>query len=396
MKPALQLLLPAAVLACAPFSPLAAQEAATVPPPADPTSPYPPAVPATGSAAQPAGDPPPAPLLPATPSPTADAEAIPVERARRAGVFTIYFENDYFTGTDKDYTNGAKLSWLSADLSDWGQSGWRKGFLDVLPFVNRPDTQKNFGFSVGQQIYNPKDQNADPPDPTDRPYAGWSYVELSFVSKTETRADIISVQAGIVGPSSGAEKAQTEVHELIEDDVPAGWDHQLEDEPGLNIIYERRHRVAARALGDTLGFDFIPHGGFSLGNVQTYANLGGTARLGFNLPSDFGVGVARGASVGASPIDDLDPRVGDRAASLFVFAGADGRAVAQDIFLDGNTWKDSASVDKEHLVADIFAGVGLIAGRWQLTATVVHRTKEFETQPDPWTRFGSVSLSVAF
>lgn len=388
MKSTRQLLRPAALLACAALSPLAAQEAAT-PAPADPTAPYPPA--ATEPAPQRA------PSVAAPTPPENEADAVPVERARNAGVFTIYFENDYFTGTDQDYTNGAKLSWLSGDLTEWGQSGWRRGFLNALPFVNRPETQKNFGFSVGQQIYTPQDQQANPPDPDDRPYAGWSYAEISFVSKTATRADIISIQAGIVGPSSGAEKVQTEVHEWLDESVPAGWDHQLEDEFGLNLIYERRYRLAARTLGDSLGFDFIPHGGFSLGNVQTYANLGGTARLGFNLPSDFGVGVARGASVGASPIDDLDPRVApDRDVSLFLFAGADGRAVGRDIFLDGNTWKDSASVDSETFVADIFAGVGLIAGRWQLTATVVHRTKEFETQPEPWTRFGSVSLSVAF
>src|SRR4030095_7199455 len=47
------------------------------------------------------------------------------ERARSAPVFTIYFENDTFAGTDEHYTSGVKLSWLSADLVDWGQSGWR-------------------------------------------------------------------------------------------------------------------------------------------------------------------------------------------------------------------------------------------------------------------------------
>ncbi|MFH1496364.1 MAG: lipid A deacylase LpxR family protein [Verrucomicrobiota bacterium] len=323
----------------------------------------------------------------------------PVEtlRARDAGVFTVYFENDYFTGTDKHYTNGAKFSWLSGDLSEWGQRGWRQALIDALPFINRPGTQKNFGLSLGQNIYTPEDTNRVNPDPDDRPYAGWSYVEVSFISKTATRADIISIQAGIVGPSSLAEDTQRTVHEWIDDGFPRGWDHQLKDEPGLNLIYERRHRLVARTLGDTLGVDFIPHGGFSLGNVQTHANLGGVARLGVNLPSDFGVGLSRGGSIGAAPSDDLDPRVAEnRDFSLFLFAGAEGRAVARDIFLDGNTWKDSRSVDKEPFVADLMTGFGLIAGRWQLTATFVHRTREFATQADDHTRFGSVTLSAAF
>jgi hypothetical protein len=32
-------------------------------------------------------------------------------------VFTFYLENDYFGGTDRHYTNGVKLSWLSRDLT---------------------------------------------------------------------------------------------------------------------------------------------------------------------------------------------------------------------------------------------------------------------------------------
>lgn len=326
-----------------------------------------------------------------------DTPAVPVERSRDAGVFTIYFENDYFGGTDQNYTNGAKLSWLTSDLSDWGQSGWRRSMLGVLPFVNRPGTQKNFGFSVGQNIYTPSDTDARVPDPTDRPYAGWSYAEISFISKDARRADIISIQAGIVGPSSLAEDTQRTVHEWLNESSPRGWDYQLRDEPGVNLIYERRYRFVSRTLFDTLGMDLVPHGGFSLGNVQTHAMAGATLRLGINLPSDFGVALARGGSIGASPVDDLDPRVpGGRGFGFFVFAGAEGRAVVRDIFLDGNTRKDSPSVDKEPLVADLMAGFGLVAGRWQLTGAFVHRTKEFETQPDPWSRFGSVTLSVAF
>jgi hypothetical protein len=148
---------------------------------------------------------------------------------------------------------------------------------------------------------------------------------------------------------------------------PEGWDYQLRNEAGVNVGYERRWRLYARALVQTLGLDLIPHLGASLGNVQTYANAGGTLRFGLNLPSDFGVQLARLGSVGGSPTDDLDPRVAlDRNFSLFGFGTADGRAVARDIFLDGNTFRTSRSVTKRPFVADLGAGIGLIAGPWQL------------------------------
>ncbi len=318
-------------------------------------------------------------------------------KARAAGTFTFYFENDAFNNTDRNYTNGVKLSWLTADLAEWGQTGWRQSFLEALPFVNHPRTQKNFGFALGQNIYTPQDTKAVIPDPNDRPYAGWTYVELSFFSKTEKVADTIAIQVGMVGPDSHADDTQRLVHKWLGNSRPNGWNHQLQDEFGLNLVYEHQWRMYGRALGDQLGVDLVPHAGASLGNVQTYANLGGTLRLGFNLPSDFGVQLIRPGGGGNSPIDDRDPRVAaDRSWSFFIFGAVDGRAVARDIFLDGNTFKDSPRVDKEPFVADLCYGVGLIAGRWQLTFTQVRRTQEFKTQPYPHNDFGSVTFSCAF
>ncbi|WP_414660606.1 lipid A deacylase LpxR family protein [Horticoccus sp. 23ND18S-11] len=326
----------------------------------------------------------------------ADAVA-PTERARSSPVFTIYIENDAFSGTDQHYTNGVKLSWLSADLVDWGQTGWRKTVVDILPFVNRPQGQKNVGFAFGQNIYTPRDTRARNPDPADRPYAGWSYLELAFVSKTPSIADTLSFQVGIIGPHSLAEDAQRTWHQLIDIQRPRGWDYQLRDEMGVNVVYERRWRMYGRALSQTIGIDFVPHAGASLGNVQTYANAGGTVRLGFNLPSDFGVQLARPGSLGGTPTDDLDPRVAmDRNFSFFVFGAGDGRAVGRDIFLDGNTFRDSRSVDKRPFVADLSAGAGLIAGRWQLTYTQVWRSREFRSQREARNNFGSFSISRAY
>jgi hypothetical protein len=325
------------------------------------------------------------------------AQPTPTTRARTAPVFTFYVENDVIGGTDANYTNGLKFSWLSADLVGWGQTGWRKKIVEALPFVNRPEGQKNLGLAFGQNIYTPRDTRAIVPDRTDRPYAGWSYVELAFVSKTPAVLDTLALQAGIVGPHSLAEDSQRIFHSWIGSARPRGWDYQLRDEAGVNLAYERRWRLYARALYQTLGLDLVPHAGATLGNVQTYANAGGTLRLGLNLPSDFGVQLARPGSVGGSPTDDLDPRVAlDRNFSLYLFGAADGRAVARDIFLDGNTFRDSRSVPKESFVADLSAGLGVIAGRWQLTYTQVWRSREFKAQRESYNNFGSVTLSRAY
>jgi hypothetical protein len=318
-------------------------------------------------------------------------------RAREAAVFTAYFENDVLGNTDRYYTAGTKLSWLSSDYSAWKQ---REGMGQVgerLPLVNEPGTQKNFGFAIGQNIYTPQRKDLVVPDPTDRPYAGWSYLEFSFLSKSDTRLDTLTFQPGIIGPHSYAKQVQREVHRIIDTEQALGWDSQLKDEFGLNIVFERKWRLYSRPVADILGVDFVPHVGASLGNVQTYANAGGTVRIGLNLPSDFGVQLIRPGGGGSTPSNDLDPRVSlKKNFSCFLFGGADGRAVARDIFLDGNTFRDSPSVDKKNFVADLSYGAGVIAGRWQLTFTQVTRTQEFKGQPDRTNNFGSVTLSVAY
>ena len=107
--------------------------------------------------------------------------------------------------------------------------------------------------------------------------------------------------------------------------------------------------------------------------------------------------LSRAGSVGGGPTDDLDPRVAlDRNFSFFVFGAVDGRAIARDLFLDGNTFRRSRSVNKEYLVADLSAGIGLIAGPWQLTFTKVRRTREFKTQAESFNDFGSITLSRAY
>jgi lipid A 3-O-deacylase len=321
-----------------------------------------------------------------------------MKRARQAAVFTAYFENDILGNTDQHYTAGTKLSWLSSDYSQWRQhEGVASQVGDRLPLVNEPGTQKNLGFAIGQNIYTPQRKDLVVPDPADRPYAGWSYLEFSFLSKSDSRLDTLSFQLGIIGPHSYAKQIQREVHRIIDSEQALGWDHQLKDEFGMNVVFERKWRLYAWPVADVLGVDFVPHVGVSLGNVQTYANTGGTARLGFNLPSDFGVQLIRPGGAGSTPSNDQDPRVSlQKNFSVFIFGAADGRAVARDIFLDGNTFRDSPSVDKEALVADLSYGVGVIAGRWQLTFTQVTRTREFTRQVERFNRFGSATLSMAF
>jgi lipid A 3-O-deacylase len=81
--------------------------------------------------------------------------------------------------------------------------------------------------------------------------------------------------------------------------------------------------------------------------------------------------------------------------SWYLFAGSQGRAIGRNMFLDGNTFRDSHSVDSKLFVADFQAGVAIAYGAARLSVAQIWRTKEFDGQ-DGHDEFGAVNLSWHF
>jgi lipid A 3-O-deacylase len=157
------------------------------------------------------------------------------------------------------------------------------------------------------------------------------------------------LHVGVVGSWSLAEEAQTFVHRQRGFAVPRGSANQLHNEIGVVAVYELSWRWPHHERRVGLGWDFIPHAGIVTGNVYDYVNAGAELRVGFNLPDDFGTpGIEPGATTSTPAEGDLQAtraRILDVGA--YLFARVDGRVVARNIFLDGNTFRDSASVERK-------------------------------------------------
>jgi lipid A 3-O-deacylase len=325
------------------------------------------------------------------------------EKARRSDTLTLYLENDAFgfDNNDRYYTHGTKISWISRDLSDYRDiviaPQWVHRFIERIPFVNDPERQRTVSVSLGQNIYTPENKERSDPILDDRPYAGITYLGLGLHSKSQRQMDTLEFDIGIVGRHSYAEDCQKAIHNRIGSGDPKGWAHQLHDEPVLNIYFERKWRAMQTRNSGGLGFDCIPHVGIAVGNAYTGINLGGQLRFGWNIPNDFGTYLIRPGSDSSAPVDDADPRFFRpfRRFGIHLFFAVDGNAVARNIFLDGNTFRDSHSVSKKPFVADIIGGIGMIIHRFKITYSYIHRTKEFDTQRDEQ-HFGAISVSFTF
>jgi hypothetical protein len=170
---------------------------------------------------------------------------------------------------------------------------------------------------------------------------------------------------------------QNDWHQFIGVDKAKGWDHQLHDEPGFMLSYERKWRFY-QPLFAGQAVDAIPEIGATLGNVMTYGETGIMLRFGQSLKADYGPARIRPSSSGTTYFnrDAMNSPFG-----YYFYVAAQGRAVGHNIFLDGNTFEGSRSVDKKPLVGDLSAGLALFwSDAFRLDGSVTFRTKEFDGQ----------------
>lgn len=301
---------------------------------------------------------------------------------------TITDENDLFgSGTDQHYTNGFRATLFNTKTE---APGVAKALDKFVPGFSLNDNTAVY-YSIGQNMYAPKDLTRATPDPADRPYAAFLYGSAGFANITDDHIDNLEVSLGIVGPAALGEQVQKAVHKITDSPEPQGWDSQLKNEPGLVLSWERRWPEAGELDTGPLLLRASPYGGLTLGNVYTYASTGITFQL---VPSQYKWQSqplrVRPAIPGSGYFSV--PK-GQFAWSLF--GGVEGRAMGRNIFLDGNTFTDSPSVDKKYFVGDANAGLALTYGNKQLSYTINWRSPEFHGQEDPDV-FGAISFGYRF
>ncbi|MFB3818981.1 MAG: lipid A deacylase LpxR family protein [Candidatus Methylomirabilales bacterium] len=321
-------------------------------------------------------------LVVAAPALATGMESAGAPRVSRLWSVGLRWENDTISDNDRFYTNGAVVS-----LSHTGPS-WAEPIFRRLPWG---EGRRTVTYSLSQTMFTPEDTERQPADPADRPYAGVLTAGLGLHGDRGHRYDGLKLVLGVVGPWAGAGETQREVHRILKTAVPRGWDSQLHNEPVVNLAYEhrRKYRWLGRAEGWAL--EGLPIAGAMLGNLITQAQLGIQVRLGYRIPDDFGMTLLRGMSELPPP---RHPAAGDTL-GFAVHGGVGGNLVLRDLTLDGNTFRDSPSVDKKPFVP--LAAVGLSVGsrRFLAAFSYVFAGEEFEGQHGS-AQFGTLTFNYFF
>ncbi len=303
---------------------------------------------------------------------------------------TIYWDNDGSilkrnNAQDRHYTNGNALTITH-------QPVWAERFKDVLPLEETFD-QTAAGFILGHLIYTPERITARRLQRDDRPYAGYLFTGVYLQRSNDDVFDHAQFDVGIVGPSAYAEQLQEEFHDWLERDQPNGWDNQLKDELTVQLTLRRKWRLDLPDIQFAeyrLEQQFVPQADIAVGSVHRHLGAGGTWRIGHNLPDDFGPGRL------ADPVDATTDYT-TNVSGGYVFLRAAGRVVEHDLFLEGNSFKESHGVNAETLVGEVQVGVAayIRCESWTLLANYSQTfiSKQFQGQRGS-DAYGSLAVSA--
>lgn len=279
------------------------------------------------------------------------------------------FEDDVDFVRDYDYTFGSEI-----------------GFLFSFPYLQSETDTYYISFSYDWQMYTPKDFRANELIEDDRPYAGYQYIKSSLLKTNNTRLHTLSIQLGIIGPSAKMEQIQNGFHDIIDSPPVNGWDNQLKDEMifQLNYSYRKFYKLNKNSV-------LLPDFGFELGNasIKGYGML--MYRFGNDVQNDFGTSLIDNTLYYKVPRPFQNKKKWRYNLQLSLKANI----VARNIFLDGNSFKDSHKVEKNIFVGEASYGVNLGYKKWTFSYLRKHLTKEFIQQISS-PNYGSLIFSYQY
>ena len=294
-------------------------------------------------------------------------------------------DNDFFVNEDNGYTNGIYVSFYNVD--DKPQLTQQPGML-VKPLMwSMPNKNVNASvnvYSFGQTLTTPYDIEEEIPAEGTFPYSALLSFTNTYISVTPDYADRVGTTIGVVGPLAMGEQTQKAVHRVISATMPKGWDTQLKNE----VVFElSRGRTWRTWVADSGNADFLSGADMSIGTLRSTVNTGFMLRYGRNLDDSYAT-VLLAESRTSNPIAVSK--------GWFVFAGVEVGYTFNQIFTDGNTFRDSRSIDYDHNSNSFTTGLtyswGDMALAFAINSPFSIDGDKHDREMDKFTRYGTMTF----
>lgn len=281
-------------------------------------------------------------------------------------------DNDNFivyTGTDRNYTYGinGSFKWIPKDV-----------LFDGV-FQNSENHYQKIGLHI--EGYTPNYLNEDKPNRPniERPFAGWSYLNFETAYTFKKSFFNLSLDLGILGPSSQVDDIQNWVHERITNDATVDWSAQIPNQLGINLRGNYTHELYSMGWLDTYATSEL-----AIGNIFTYLKPQLNLRIGqFNSITE---SVAVNNRIFASK----------KKSEFFLEYGLAYKFSAYNATVQGGVFGDGRNRNNaiNHTVFSMHLGLNLAFNNWGMAFNYHYGTGEFEkTQVH---RYGAIRVFYRF
>jgi len=307
----------------------------------------------------------------------------------RADYFNFTFENDVFFKDDDLYSSALFISWGYNELESLNKQNlpaWIAYLAEKSRLTAQADKNYSISYRVGHLIQTTIDISIEELVEEDAPYVTLLAWQGKLNRYDQSVMDQLSLTLGVVGPIAGGEFVQDVAHTIIEARDPQGWDNQIDNEAVFNLQADRLWRVSEFELEET-EVDFI------IGIKGGFGNLRSDVGAGIGLR--WGLGLANNFSASSVFPEQKFNRLNNISSGWYFFTNVSANYVANDIFINGNTFKEGHSVALKHQQFGISTGLMVNIYNWSLIYTLLYLSDQYEGQNAP-SRFGSVTISYHF
>ena len=302
----------------------------------------------------------------------------------------LTWENDMFVFSDDGYSNGISFSWGKGPFDSFESTpmpDWISTVGNWTHINNFDDRQYAVGYHVGQTMHTPEDLSSEEYIEDDRPYIGLLLWVARLRSFDDNVSDSAGLTIGVAGPASLAEQSQKIIHKITGSEEPKGWDNQISNEMVFRLNAERIYRLGELGLGDTIAIDANFYSQAGLGNLRSDVGAGMVFRIGTHLAETF-------YTISPTPARGANTMANSSSAGFNwqIMTALYGTYIFNDITVDGNTFKDSYSLDliNEQAIASIALNVGW--NNWGLLLSLQSGTDTYEEQISA-SKYGALSIT---
>ncbi len=288
--------------------------------------------------------------------------------------FKLNYDNDFFSATDRYYTQGI--------LAELILPGLRKNPISHILIKLKNFSQNYYGLGFEQDCFTPVSIQHNTIYYGERPFAATMFLSNFLVSMSQEKKQRLttSLDLGVMGPCAVCEEEQKGIHKALHNIKPLGWQYQIATDYIINYrakfeqgIYTSNH------------FEFVGATEARVGTLYDDVSAGVLFRLGFMNGYFKNIGLTKNSF--------------NKKFQLYVFAHAKITAVVYNATMQGGLFETNSVyiIPAKKVQRDVFmASAGVVAAfkRFSLEYTKVYVSGEFYKGIDHG--WGHVTITSCF